>query len=529
MAQVQQPTQPGGRVRRVNTKHASYSARESQWAKCRDCYDGSDSVKADKRAKLYLPPLDTHTGADGARRYDAYKTRALFYNAMSRTIDGLAGAVFQKSPKVEAPGVEDLLKDSTLRGEPAELMSLIGTREVMVTGRYGVLVDITSGKEPRAYWSGYRAEDIYNWREERIDGDPTLVLLVLREDDWAQDQNDEFVVQRRDQFRVLRLEKGGYTTELWKQKPGPASGGEAIYEPVSKVAPTRRGANLDFIPFTFMGPTSTTVDVSKPPMLDLAEVNLSHYRTSADLEHGRHYVALPTPWMAGGAADPNGDIQLGPAGMIILDKGGAAGMLEFSGSGLGSLEKADDTKRKMMATLGARLLEESGGPAETATAVEMRHAGEHATLRTISQSVEQGFGEVMRTSAWWMQGTGDRDKVSVTYELNKDYFNVKMNSETAKTLLLELQAEAISFETFWKAMVDGNFIASDRDAKEEKAQIERERPAKPGLNPVGPSGAPTRTAVQPPPMGLPPAPGVKPGAAGATPSNGKGQPQQRKS
>lgn len=485
-------------VTKVETRHAAYTAHEKQWRRCRDCYGGSDAVKHDSVAKEYLPPLDTHRGLGGDAQYQAYKTRALFYNAMSRTIDGLAGAVFQKPPKVKVPvAFEKNLEDATLRGEPGELVALIAMREVLITGRYGVLVDVTSGKTPRPYWTGYRAENIVNWRETAIDGNPTLTLVVLREDDWRVKDEDEFVVERRDAYRVLRLTGGKYTTQRYvaKDTSTGAPTGWTYYVPEgAPVTPTRRGEALDFIPFTFFGPTSITPEVQKPPMLDLSDVNLSHYRTSADLEHGRHYVALPTPWMAGAAADQSGEIILGPSGMLVLDKGGAAGMLEFSGSGLGSLENADDTKRKMMATLGARLLEDTGGPAETATAVSMRHAGEHATLRTISGSIEQGFTDVIRTSVWWVQpGTEKWEDLPVSLELNKDYLNVKMSGEDAKTLILALQAEAISFSTFWDALTSGNFVSSPRTAEEEKKQIEREKPADPMMAGPGtglPGGVP---------------------------------------
>jgi hypothetical protein len=218
-------------------------------------------------------------------------------------------------------------------------------------------------------------------------------------------------------------------------------------------------------------------------------------------------VSLPTPWLAGASVD-NGDVVLGPSGMLILDKGGVAGMLEFSGAGLGSLETADQEKRKMMAVLGARLLEDAGGPAETATAVSMRHAGEHATLRTIAAAIEQGFREVLTTHVWWSEGAGEYDAVEVAYDLNKDFFNVRMSSEDAKTMLLMLQAQAISFEEFWSAVTEGNYIVSSKTAKEVKAQIDREQP-----EPVAPAAG-----------GLAPMPGVKPGPGGLAPAGGKPTP-----
>ncbi len=516
---AQQPAPQGG-TNKVYTKHAQYQQREKQWARCRDCYDGSDAVKDQKVARAYLPPLDTQVamGWGGDSLYEAYKTRALYYNAMGRTVNGLAGVVFQKTPKMKIPTkYEKDMLDVTLRGEPSDLVALIAMREVLTTGRYGVLVDVTSGTKPRSYWTGYKTEDIVNWRETRIDDNWVTTLVILREDEWVPDKNDpEFVVELRNAYRVLRLrqtERGlVYTTQRYHQVTSTTVGAKMdAFEPEGEKTPSRRGKPLDFIPFTFFGPTSVAIDVQKPPLIDLADINLSHYRTSADLEHGRHYVSLPTPWMAGAEKDNMSKVTLGPAGMLILEKGGAAGMLEFSGSGLGSLERADDTKRKMMATVGARMLEDQGGPAETATAVTLRHSGEHATLKTITGAIERGFSEVARTHVWWAEGAGPEwEDVDVSYELNKDFFAQKMSSEDAKTLVLMLQAEAISYESFWDALRDGNYLKAIRTAKEEKAQIDKERPEPT----VGAPGAP----------GVPGAPGlpggvggVKPGSAGAQP------------
>src|SRR5206468_661127 len=136
-----------------------------------------------------------------------------------------------------------------------------------------------------------------------------------------------------------------------------------------------------FIPFTFVGATSLSPNVDKPPLLDLVEVNLSHYRSSADLEHGRHYTALPTPWVSGMRPDSNLRIGAGVA-WVLEDPTAKAGMLEFTGQGLQALEKALESKEKQMAVLGARLLEMQPRLQETAEAVRLRHNGDAATLST---------------------------------------------------------------------------------------------------------------------------------------------------
>ena len=63
-------------------------------------------------------------------------------------------------------------------------------------------------------------------------------------------------------------------------------------------------------------------------------------------------------------------------------------MLEFRGQGLAAIEKDLDKMERLMAVLGARLLEEQPRTQETLGAVTLRHSGEYATLRTITRSVE---------------------------------------------------------------------------------------------------------------------------------------------
>jgi len=53
-------------------------------------------------------------------------------------------------------------------------------REVLSVGRSGTLVDWEGDFEQRAFASAYRAEDILNWRVERVNGRSVPTLIVLR-------------------------------------------------------------------------------------------------------------------------------------------------------------------------------------------------------------------------------------------------------------------------------------------------------------------------------------------------------------
>ncbi len=61
---------------------------------------GEDAVKA--AGEAFLPRLELQTDAE----YGAYKARASFFNATSRTADGFLGLIFRRAPFVRLPDVK---------------------------------------------------------------------------------------------------------------------------------------------------------------------------------------------------------------------------------------------------------------------------------------------------------------------------------------------------------------------------------------------------------------------------------------
>lgn len=456
---------------RVDTKHPLYVAREDQWERAQDCYDGEDAIKA--KGPKYLPHLDSHSAPGGQQLYDAYKKRALFFNATARTADGLAGSIFQKEPKIEGVSdeVDETLDDVTLEGQSLDQFALEATRDVLLKGRAVVLVDYAEGAL-RPHLAYYEARDLINWDSERVDGDPRISMAMLREcETYVEDkEKDPYAKKERTVLRELFMDGMVYKQRVWEQLK---EGSEWTIRKDSTVTPTKNGKALDFIPLWVIGPTGVGLAPVKPPLLDLVDLNLSHYRTSADLEHVRHFLGLPTPWVSGAMPGPDGSIQLGPSGVLILDKGGQAGMLQVTGD-ITPLVEADKEKRKMMASLGSRMLEAGGTSNETAFSVAMRHSGEHATLRTVACSIEEAFEQILRVYVWWSPGetTGEVKDVEVEFDLNKDFFAVKMTGSDLGSWVSALQANAISYETFWYALTVGDIARPGVSWEDEKKAIE---------------------------------------------------------
>ena len=76
----------------VNSTHGEYEASAAAWSRARDVLAGEDAVKA--AGERYLPRLDSQSEEE----YCAYRNRAGFFNATSRTAEGYSGLIFRRPP-----------------------------------------------------------------------------------------------------------------------------------------------------------------------------------------------------------------------------------------------------------------------------------------------------------------------------------------------------------------------------------------------------------------------------------------------
>jgi hypothetical protein len=468
-----------------------------KWERCRDCAEGEDAVKA--QGEKYLPKRDSHrTLLDGAQRYEAYKSRALFYNATGRTVDGLCGLVMQKPPALNFPkAIEEHGKDLTLSGVSSEMFALETLRENVKKGRYGILVE-WSESAGRPYWAARHAEQIVNWRVQHVGGDAVLVRVVLREDVEEPNPLDPFEDVCLTQYRVLELVEGKYQQTVWRK---PTATG--VWTADTPIIPVRRGEALPFIPFVFISPFGIGVEPSKPPIIDLVNVNLSHYKNMADLENGLHYVGTPTLVTMGLNQDANKPVMVGAGAYIGLPVGGDAKILQADGELLGALERADDRKRNLMASLGARMLEDQPKGAETATAVGMRHSSEHANLKTIAGSTEAGLTMAAQWHAWWVGTEAKPEDTKATFELNKEFFAAKMAPEEQRVMVATWQGQGISRKTLYYNFERGGITRPGVTYEQELREIQQEDAPAPEPEPT-PDDNPGPTP--PPKPGAPPAP-----------------------
>jgi hypothetical protein len=459
----------------VDSKHKQYTERKPQWERTRDADAGSDAVKA--KTTKYLPKL---SGAN--HDYTAYLRRALWYGAFGRTVQGFIGSVFRNPPQVVVPdAVEEEMKTITADDVSFNLLASRVFNELMVVGRYGLLVDAAQAEngaeapQNQTPWmAGYKAEDIWNWHVAMANGESVADLIVLHETVEEPRGGDTFEMEDVDQLRVLQLIGGVYSQQLYRKKKGGAGTqvSSSNWEPFGELmVPKMRGVPLDFIPFFPFDTVDNSFPARKPPLLELADMNYSHYNTSADLEHGQHFTALPTPYATG--LDPGETLEIGSStAWILKDKDSKVGMLEFTGDGLGTLERSLEKKEKLMAALGARLLEEQKRQAEAADTVRLRQSGEQSVLASIANLESDGLQSALRLWVEWAGQSPD----DVTVELNTDFFAAPMTPEGVVKLVEGWQRGAYSYETMYWNLERGERTRPGVEAETEKALVAAQAP-----------------------------------------------------
>ena len=455
----------------VSFKRPELVAVLPQYEVIRDAIAGSPAVK--KQRTKYLPKPNAQDVSEGNnRRYTAYLTRAVFYGVSGRTLRGLMGQIFMRDPVVEVPDAMKPLVEDT-NGEGVSLVQLAKkvTGWTIPYGRSGLFVDYptTNGQVTKEQLEeqgirptivGYDPAQIINWRTRKRGAVSVLSLVVLEEDYVEKD--DGFEMKMGTQWRVLRLsDTDVYSVEIWRKTAAKAF---TLFQ-----APTipldASGAPFKDIPFCFIGAENNDSEVDAPPMFDLADINMAHYRNSADHEENLYMSAQATPVVIGLSeawADKyfKEGVGLGAGSSIPLPVGGDAKLLQATAED--ALSKEMEHKERQMVALGAKLVEQKQVQ-RTATEASQEEASESSTLSSIANNVSLAFLWALGWAAMFM----GIPETGIKVELNSDFDISKMTPAERAQTISEWQAEAITFAEM-RAILRKSGVATLTDDEAEK-------------------------------------------------------------
>ena len=415
----------------VSDTHPEYNKYLPQWQTVRDCVEGSAAVK--KAGTKYLPkPNAEDTSSENAKRYEAYLQRANFVNFTGHTKKGMTGMVFRRDTEVELPtNIEYLTENANGGGLTLDQMIKAALGDILETGRYGLLVDYPEMEEGatqaqtanlQANILSYPAESVINWRTTVIDGVKKLSLVVLREPKEIVAE-DGFSTEEKIYHRVLALEEGFYIQYLYNED------GEQVAMFIPRQS---NGSAWDTIPFVFVGSENNDETVDEAPLYDLAEVNLAHYRNSADYEESAFMVGQPTPVFSGltqAWVDTNmkKSVMLGSRAAIPLPEGGSADLLQANPNQMPS--EGMKAKEDQMVKIGARIIQDNTGQ-ETAEAAKIRFAGQNSELGSIVGNIESALLQCFEWAGFFMGEQGE-----ATLEVNKQFYDKSLDAQQIMAMI----------------------------------------------------------------------------------------------
>lgn len=456
-----------------------YKEHLPQWTRCRDAIKGQDRIH--EKGEEYLPML---SGQDTGQ-YGKYKQQALFYNASGRTFRGYKGLLFRKDPDINALGLDDLVEDCTLSGVPLAEYAEQVTCEELKTSRFGVLVEHPdTGRSNlsqseaqrqgfRPYFVSYYAEDILEAKTKRV-GNKTILYRVRLQETFEQQADDEFKTDPIEQIRVLDLDPDAnyaYRQRVFrmdKQKDGDWA--EVLD---MRKYPKRNGAPISEIPFFMVG----GYEYRTPHLVDLVNVNLSHYVAYADHRRGVSFTTRPQPYGTGIKNDDlPGEMVLGEGSFWNFPNSDATlGMLEYTGSGLSASEKQLSELKEDMANLGARMLLPQGSNAETATEFVIKKQGENSSLSDVSNMVSDCLTKAMRFAARWMGVNDD----GVEIRLNTDFIPFQATPEELTKMIGAVQTGLYTMDDYLWWARQNEMVDPTIDDQDRKTQLQTAPP--PGL------------------------------------------------
>lgn len=438
----------------VKTPHRDYQKNQPKWEKVRD------AVAGDLAGYLRNVGKNEPDTAYGLQRQAEYEEGAICYNFTKRTLSGMVGAVMRKDPEQVIPDkMKYIIDDADGSGVGLWQHAQDTLMEVDAVGRGGLLVDApdveaatmaeqNAGKLNPVI-AFYSAENVVNWRLKRVGSVNKVVFIVLREQyDYISDSN-EFLMFYGEQYRVLDIKDGKYRQRIYRfDHNGTYTEGQD-----REIFPKLGNLPVDEIPFTFVGASNNDSTIDDAPLLPLAELNIGHFRNSADNEESSFVVGQPTLFISPGDtmsiqqfkdANPNG-IRMGSRSGHNIGAGGSAELIQAEANNLAKENMAN--KEAQAIQIGAQLITPS--QQITAESARLQRGADTSVMATISNNVSEAYTRALK---WVASMMGISEGAEISFKLNTEFFLQQMTAQDRTAWMADINAGLLPATAYYAAL-----------------------------------------------------------------------------
>lgn len=470
-----------------STTSAAYDYMRPKWDMISTLLGGTATMRA--AGQRYLPQHPHESNDNYADRLNT----TVLYNMTDLTLDSLVGKPFSDPVKVKdnLPELEgdNFVDDVDLQGTNLHRFCRAWFREGLAKCFAHVLIDMPRvdmtvprtlqddlDEKNRPYWTLISPENVLFIEYAKVDGVIKPVHVRIWETEVVRDGFTERTVNH---IRVL--EPGWWY--IYEQRLDPRTKKPIWVEVDGGMT------DIDYVPLVTFYANQDGPMTGKPPLEDLANLNIAHWQSGSDQRNILTVARFPMLAVSGAHDTPNNDVMvIGPRQLLATRaENGKFYYVEHTGAaieaGANDLEKLEQE----MASYGAEFLRKRpGGTTATARALDSAEA------TSPLQDMTLNFKDCVHT-ALWMTADWLGKKFEGQVEITTDFGPEEVKDADMRVLAEARRNRDLSRKHFLDEMKRRGALADDFDNEENVEELEKEptieSPFATGMNVDGSTGA----------------------------------------
>ena len=444
------------------TKTAAVLEQLKGWEIMKAVTLGTEYLRENSEAFLPVEPREDYTA------YLARVNRAVFSPYTQRLIRAATGLILRKPISLigDTYWTDVFAKDVDGCGSDLDEYARRSLICALTYGHSHTLVDFPAptgakslaeerSQNRRPYWIEIDPTNIYGWRLDREVNYGNLIQVRIKEK--AVIPTGQFGEQVFDQVRVI--EPGKYRIYREKESNKEMKGGSPEYSaqfssPVNQQdyeLVESGGYSLDEIPLVTVYTGKTDTLTSKPPLLDIAYLNLAHFQRQADLIHSLHVASQPLLVMEGWD-DQTKDMAISVNYAMATQPGNKVYYVEPAASAFEAQAAEIEELQAQMSSLGISTLSQQKFVAESADARRLDRVDTNSMLSMVSLDLEQKLQKAFNHSADYLGLQPPEIKISRDFDIDK------LIGQDVTALNALFEQKVIDRDEFRRILVDGEVL-----------------------------------------------------------------------
>ncbi len=432
-------------------------AMRQDWAIVAPLMGGTAAMRAAGKALLPQYP---------AEEDDAYRERlslSTLLPAYAETISNNTSRVFAEPLQLgdDVPeAIAELCADVDMGGNDLNAFAVEYFRVGLSHGLCHVLIDYPQAGElqtaadeqaagVRPYAVLVHPERVLGWR---VEGGK---LAQVRFTESIEVADGEFGVETVEQIRVLE-------PSLWRTYRKREGGGWAVHQ--------EGRTSLGYIPWVTFYAGRTGMMTARPPLLELAHLNVKHWQSQSDQDNLLHVARVPLLFMF--TDDEQFKLVISAGSATRMPKDGDAKYVEHTGAAITAGRESLQDLIEEMRMAGAKLLQKDKQQTKTAAQANEEAAQELSPLARLANQFADCIAQMLQIFADY-RGLPEGGTVEMRGNFDADFV-----PEVSLPLLLNMaSAGKLSDETLFAEMQRRGVISDEYSWQEEQERLSAQGPA----------------------------------------------------